>query len=311
MDDMILDMENFDFSMLDSEEIAEPEVVEEEVIDDASDLVEDLEEEEESEVEEDESAESDEEEVTEVEEPDEEEVEFDSYELTLPNGDTVVLSELVNGYKAAEEVATMKAEVEAVKADFEAKSGNIASMLQLAKLEADRVIEDYEDFDWATLSKEDPASYVENREFLDKYKARAKEIRKTVELVKEKEEAEVKRVTQEKARQTNATLAKDIPGWGPDMYKKLIGYAVENGASEEDMLNVTDAYAFKLLHKAMEFEKGKQVVKAKVKRVGSPKKVVKATAKVAPVSKDVKREALIKKAEKEGDMSALFNLLED
>lgn len=308
MDDMILDMENFDFNMLDSEEFVE------EVVEDVEDLVEvdeESEEVEESEVEEAEETADDEEEVTEVEEPDEEEVEFDSYELTLPTGETVVLSDLVNGYKGAAEVEAMRKEVEEVKADFEAKSGNIAAMLQLAKLEADRVIEDYEDFDWATLSKEDPASYVENREFLDKYKARAKEIRKTVELVKEKEEAETKRVTQEKARQTNAALAKDIPGWGPDMYKKLIGYAVENGASEEDMLNVTDAYAFKLLHKAMEFEKGKQVVKAKVKRVGSPKKVVKATAKVAPVSKNVNRDALIKKAEKEGDMSALFNLLED
>lgn len=308
MDDMILDMENFDFNMLDSEEEVVEEVVEAVVEDE---VAEEFEEEEESEVEEAEETADDEEEVTEVEEPDEEEVEFDSYELTLPTGETVVLSDLVNGYKGAAEVEAMRKEVEEVKADFEAKSGNIAAMLQLAKLEADRVIEDYEDFDWATLSKEDPASYVENREFLDKYKARAKEIRKTVELVKEKEEAETKRVTQEKARQTNAALAKDIPGWGPDMYKKLIGYAVENGASEEDMLNVTDAYAFKLLHKAMEFEKGKQVVKAKVKRVGSPKKVVKATAKVAPVSKNVNRDALIKKAEKEGDMSALFNLLED
>lgn len=308
MDDMILDMENFDFNMLDSEEEVVEEVVEDVVEDE---VAEEFEEEEESEVEEAEETADDEEEVTEVEEPDEEEVEFDSYELTLPTGETVVLSDLVNGYKGAAEVEAMRKEVEEVKADFEAKSGNIAAMLQLAKLEADRVIEDYEDFDWATLSKEDPASYVENREFLDKYKARAKEIRKTVELVKEKEEAETKRVTQEKARQTNAALAKDIPGWGPDMYKKLIGYAVENGASEEDMLNVTDAYAFKLLHKAMEFEKGKQVVKAKVKRVGSPKKVVKATAKVAPVSKNVNRDALIKKAEKEGDMSALFNLLED
>lgn len=306
MDDMILDMENFDFNMLDSEEPMVEDV--EDVVDE---VIEDFEEEEESEVEEVEETADDEEEVTEVEEPDEEEVEFDSYELTLPTGETVVLSDLVNGYKGAAEVEAMRKEVEEVKADFEAKSGNIAKMLELAKLEADRVIEDYEDFDWATLSKEDPASYVENREFLDKYKARGKEIRKTIELVKEKEEAETKRVVQEKARETNATLVRDIPGWGPDLYKKLIGYAVENGANEDDMLNVTDAYAFKLLHKAMEFEKGKQVVKAKVKRVGSPKKVVKATAKTAPVSKNENREALIKKAEKDGDMSALFNLLED
>ncbi|WP_154140422.1 AAA family ATPase [Photobacterium damselae] len=41
-----------------------------------------------------------------------------------------------------------------------------------AKLEANRVIEDYEGFDWLSLLKEDKDGYEENRVFLEKYKKR-------------------------------------------------------------------------------------------------------------------------------------------
>ncbi|MGL4999708.1 MAG: hypothetical protein ACRC5T_12125, partial [Cetobacterium sp.] len=197
------------------------------------------------------------------------------------------------------------------KADFESKSAGMERFLTLAKLEAERVIEDYEDFDWATLSKEDPQAYVENREFLDKYKARYKEVTSAVADLEAKAEAENNRIVQEKAREANAVLARDIPGWGEKMYKTLVEFAVEKGASQDTILNSTDPFLFKLLHKTLEHEKGVQKVTAKVKKLGSPKKVVKAAPAKPAVSKDAKRETQIKKAEAAGDMTALFHLLVD
>lgn len=302
--DMVLDMDNFDFSMIDAptaeveEEIEEVEVEEEEV---------------ESEEEETEEVEVEEEEVEEEveEESGEEEVDFENYEIDLPSGETVVLSELVAGFKTASEIAEEKTQLESIKAEMESKTAGMDRFLKLAKLEAERVIEDYEDFDWVTLAKEDPQSYVENREFLDKYKARHKEITGAVADLEAKAEAEESRVTQEKAREANAILARDIPGWGEKMYKTLVEFAVEKGASQETILNSTDPFLFKLLHKTLEHEKGVQKVTAKVKKLGSPKKVVKAAPSKPAVSKDAKREAMIKKAEASGDMSLMFSLLED
>lgn len=305
-DDMVLDMDAFDFSMIDAEPTDEPveEVeVEEEVVE--------VEEEEEVEAEE-EEVEAEEEVEEEVEEDSgEEEVDFENYEIDLPSGETVVLSELVAGFKTATEIAEEKAQLESIKTEMETKTAGMDRFLKLAKLEAERVIEDYEDFDWVTLAKEDPQAYVENREFLDKYKARHKEITGAVADLEAKAEAEEARVTQEKAREANAILARDIPGWGEKMYKTLVEFAVEKGASQDTILNSTDPFLFKLLHKTLEHEKGVQKVTAKVKKLGSPKKVVKAAPAKPTVSKDAKREALLKKAEETGDMSLMFNLLVD
>lgn len=304
-DDMVLDMDNFDFSMIDAEPADEPEEeveVEEEEVEVEEEVVEE-------EAEEEVEAEEVEEEVE--EDSGEEEVDFENYEIDLPSGETVVLSELVAGFKTATEIAAEKEKLENIKTEMETKTAGMDRFLKLAKLEAERVIEDYEDFDWVTLAKEDPQAYVENREFLDKYKARHKEITGAVADLESKAEAETARITQEKAREANAVLARDIPGWGEKMYKTLIEFAVEKGANQDTILNSTDPFLFKLLHKTLEHEKGVQKVTAKVKKLGSPKKVVKAAPAKPTVSKDAKREALIKKAEETGDMSLMFNLLVD
>ncbi|MGL5564774.1 MAG: hypothetical protein ACRDC4_03485 [Plesiomonas sp.] len=310
--EMILDMDTFDFSMIDDADIQEatqPEVAEDEEVE-----VETEEESEEEETEEETEEQSEEDgSEEEVEDSDEEEVDFDEYEIDLPSGEKVVLSDLVKGYKTASEVEAEVAKLESIKQEMEQKSAGMDRFLRLAKLEAERVIEDYVDFDWVTLAKEDPQAYVENREFLDKYKARHKEIIEAVSALEERDEAEKKRVTEDKARTANAELARDIPGWGNDMYANLINYALSKGANEEEMRKCMDPFVFKLLHKNMEYERGVQKVKAKVKKVGgAPKKVVKtAPAKPSQTNTKPNKEALIKKAAASGDMSAWFRLLED
>ncbi len=269
--------------------------------------------------EEDESEETEEGEV-EVTDEDGEEVDFESYEVTLPSGEVVVLSEAIQGYKAASELKAEREEFETTRNAFAQESEKVAKYLELARLEADRVIEDYEDFDWAAYKKDDPVGYVENREFLDRYKARRQEILKAqeeLEAEKAEKEAEDFKV---KAREAGVILARDIPGWNNDMYQQLMVYAVENGANAEDIANSVDPVMFKILHKAMQHDKGKQVVKAKVKRVGgSPKKVATPSAKPAPTSeatqKGAAKKAIIKKMENGGlnerELRNSFNFLED
>lgn len=269
--------------------------------------------------EEDESEETEEGEV-EVTDEDGEEVDFESYEVTLPSGEVVVLSEAIQGYKAASELKAEREEFETTRNAFAQESEKVAKYLELARLEADRVIEDYEDFDWAAYKKDDPVGYVENREFLDRYKARRQEILKAqeeLEAEKAEKEAEEFKV---KAREAGVILARDIPGWNNDMYQQLMVYAVENGANAEDIANSVDPVMFKILHKAMQHDKGKQIVKAKVKRVGgSPKKVATPSAKPAPTSeatqKGAAKKAIIKKMENGGlnerELRNSFNFLED
>ncbi|MGL5013146.1 MAG: hypothetical protein ACRC6V_02490, partial [Bacteroidales bacterium] len=244
MDDMILDMETFDFSQIDSDVIAIPaktpaevkEVLEEEDTHEEVDEVEEVEEE----------AEETEEEVSEevVEEDGEEEVEFENYEITLPNGENVVLSDLVQGYKTAEEVRVMREEVEAVKSDFEEKSGNLVSMLELAKLEVDSVISEYEDTDWNTLASEDPHSYAQHRSYFDKHLARSKDLKAAMADMAERKTAEEQAVHQEKVSAAIIRLQREIPGWGAQKFNTLVDYAVGMGGDRDELMSTSDPLVF-------------------------------------------------------------------
>lgn len=287
----------------------------------AEDLVDDLEEYEDEEVEEEEVEEDEEEgeEVAEeeiIEEDDEEEVDFEEYDVTLPSGETIKLHEAIQGYRSAQELAAAKEAFEAEKQSYEQSNTAIKKMLDLAKLEADRVIEDYADFDWATLSREDPQAYVENREFLDKYKARRKEIAAEMDHIEQKLITEKQEAVRVKAAEANTILTRDIPGWNKEMYVDLMTYAVkELGMDEQMVTDSVDAGFFKAINMARQLAQGKQAVKAKIKRVNSsPKKVVKPAAKVVkPVN--TKKAVVNKKLETgqydESDIGDMFSMLED
>ncbi|UZV39620.1 scaffolding protein [Trabzonvirus APT65] len=322
--DMILDMDNFNFDLIDTDG-SDAEVTNEattskttSVDEDVSDLIDvDSVENDEEENTEEENAEGGEEEGTDTVEEDgsdvddgEDTVDYESYELQLPSGETVILSQLVQGYKATQELVNEREEFERIKKDFESKAGGLTKSLELAYLEVDRVIDDYKDFDWAALTKEDPVAYVEHREFLDKYRARKNELIQELEDRKAREEQEAQAASQEKAREANAVLVRDIPGWGPDLYRSLMEYAVEKGFDKDYIVDCTDATIFKMLHTNMTFEKGAQKVTAKVKRIGSPKKVVKAQAKPVQPAEDPRKLAVLKRIEK-GDFSNSFDFLED
>lgn len=330
---MFLDTDNFDFLSLDDvvedknelgystkqtgKDLMNAEDISDLSTEEEADELPDEDEDEDAEESEEEGEES-EEEGTEEEggESDEEEVDFESYEVTLPNGETVVLSEMVKGYKAAADLEAERAELSTLQEQFTQQSAGVGKYLELARLEADRVIEDYSDFDWAAYKKDDPVGYVENREFLDRYKARRVEIIDAMQELEDKKAAEEASAFQAKAKEAGVVLARDIPGWNNDMYQQLMMYAVENGADAEDVANSIDPVMFKILHKAMQYEKGKQTVKAKVKKVGTPSKVVKASSK--PVTTNAGgnvKKAIIKKMENGGlnerELSNSFAFLED
>ena len=144
---------------------------------------------------------SDEEGSEEVEDSDsdEEEVDYEGYEVTLPSGETVKLSEAVKGYKDSQKLDSERKEFETIRDKFAEESKNTTRYLELAKLEAQRVIEDYEDFDWIELAKNDHSAYVDNKIFLEKYQQRYNEIVEAMDEIRVKEDEEKKSKLQEQA----------------------------------------------------------------------------------------------------------------
>ncbi|MCS5736814.1 hypothetical protein, partial [Herbiconiux daphne] len=239
--DMYFDTDSFDFSSLtdivglngenNGHDTTERDVhTDGGVVDDISDLVGENHEEEEVEEEtEEESEESEEEGEIEVTDEDGEEVDFEDYQITLPTGDDVTLSELVKGYRNSAELNTAIAEFQEAQNEFVEKSKDIGKLLELAKLEADRTIEDYNGFDWGRYKSEDPAGYVENREYLDRFIERRKEIISAMEARDAEIAEETAKQKAAEAAEAGQVLQRDIPGWSKALYEELMDFAIANG----------------------------------------------------------------------------------
>lgn len=83
-----------------------------------------------------------------------------------------------------------------------------------------------------------------------------------------------------------------IEGWSPAMYKELTGYAVKEGLPEETVAKLVDPVVFKLLHKAMSYDKAKTV--ATKKKAKAPKKVLSSKIASGSFDKDKAKAALNK-----------------
>ena len=68
-----------------------------------------------------------------------------------------------------------------------------------------------------------------------------------------------------------------IPGWNEQLYNDIRRFAVDSGMNEQIVNEMVDPTAFKILHMAMQYQKGKQAV-SKTKKVDkTPKKIIKGT----------------------------------
>ncbi|BCG45037.1 scaffolding protein [Escherichia phage EK010] len=198
--------------------------------------------------------------------------------ITLPDGREMTIEELSNGYLTGAEMSeretTLQRHVEA----FEERVAGLGDVLELAALEADRVIEDYNGFDWDKLAQEDPQAYVENKRFLEKYTARRQQLEQAQLKIKQEALAKEQQLFQAKCTECVSVLKREIPNWDDNLYQNLMQYAIDLGATEEEVLKENRPSIFLALHKAYQFDKGKQQVMAKIKRPGSPRKVVKSDA---------------------------------
>lgn len=271
----------------------------------------------ESEVDEDDESEDAEEAAAEAEE-DEDYEEGDAFDvdyetvITLPDGRDMTIEELANGYIVGTELAEREEQLGRHVSAFEERVAGLKDVLDLASLEADRVIQDYEGFDWETLAAQDPQAYVENSRFLEKYKQRRAELERAQERIRQEQSQKEQEAFQSKCIECVNVLKREIPNWDDNLYQNLMQYAIDLGATEDEVLKENRPSIFLALHKAYQFDKGKQSVMAKIKRPGAPRKVVKASG-AKPRTSQNPNSAKVAKAFSEGRINheQAFNFLED
>lgn len=214
--------------------------------------------------------------------------------ITLPDNRDMTVEELVNGYLSNQDLEGKKEELLNHAKAFEERVGSLQDILELSMLEADKVISDYEGFDWDELARENPELYVQNSRFLEKYKARKEELVSAQTRLKQEAQAKEAQMFQEKCVECVNVLKKEIPNWNQELYENLMNYAIELGAVKEEIEKENRPSIFLALNKAYQFDKGKQTIMAKIRRPGSPKKVLKNSGGKQNISQSVDQAKLVK-----------------
>lgn len=91
--------------------------------------------------------------------------------------------------------------------------------------------------------------------------------------------------------------AKGIEGWNQGMYNDIRSFAITNGLPTDMVNEITDPAIIKLLHKAMQFDRGQKALSKTSQVVKTPKKIIKsssseATTNLKPRSDQKATEAL-------------------
>lgn len=99
-----------------------------------------------------------------------------------------------------------------------------------------------------------------------------------------------------------------IEGWGTPLYNDLRSFAVESGLDQTLVNELVDPTVFKLLHKAMMFDKGQKAAKGTKKIDKTPKKIIKGTPDTAVVKKATgKKVDALRQLQKSGSMDDAEN----
>lgn len=69
-----------------------------------------------------------------------------------------------------------------------------------------------------------------------------------------------------------------IEGWNQSMYNDIRSFAITNGLQADFVNEITDPNAIKLLHKAMQFDKGRKALSKTTTVVKTPKKIIKSSS---------------------------------
>lgn len=213
--------------------------------------------------------------------------ELDSIKLEI-DGEVIGLKDLKSGFlrqsdytRKTQELAAQRKEVEAYARDAEAKANELVQQrFELVALDVEKRLQQYQDLDWKALSRANPADYTALRNDYEETVQEARTLQAEYEKIVESKSRHVEQQKLETAKHSYEVLSKEIPNWGKDVYSDILSFAVQNGMPQDAASNIVDAPTLKMMYKAMMFDKSKTEISTKTKPnvVSSVTKVIKQKA---------------------------------
>lgn len=122
----------------------------------------------------------------------------------------------------------------------------------LAKLHnVDEQLQSYQKVDWDRLYAEDRDQYDSHWRRMTLLKDQRQTLASQVNEKEQKRQSEAHVATQKRYEEASTILARDIPGWGPQIVGEIEKYGVTQGYSQRDLIErAADARDVKILNKA-------------------------------------------------------------
>ncbi len=227
-------------------------------------------------------------------ESDEDDYEVGDEKYRIPKTLKAHLDELKAGNLRNEDYTQKTQSVAEQRRAFEAERQQFAQQQQLAsqhiekvaEIKAiDRQLEQYQKLDWNALVDADPVNAMKlDRQMRELQQQRGASVA-AVEQAQARTSYESQQETARRIHEAKATLTKEIQGYGtPEVMKELGATAKAFGYRDEELANVNDPRAVKLLYEASQYRK--LMAKAKTAEKPEVKPITRIAGAGATASKD-------------------------
>jgi hypothetical protein len=189
-----------------------------------------------------------------------------------------------------QDLAKQRTDFEAAQQEFVARQQFQQQHIQaVAKVMAiDERLEQFSKLDWNALTDADPVQALKlDRQMRELQTQRAQQV-DGIQQSQARQAFESQQVTARRHDEARAELSRDIPGFGtPEVQKQLFEVGKSAGYKQEELVNVQDPRAVKLLHKACLYDQLVAKAKASAPASDSIKPITRVTGANAATQKSI------------------------
>jgi len=214
-------------------------------------------------------------------ETDDEEIDYDGEKFKVPKKLKEAFMRQQDYTQKTQTVAEQRKAVEAQEAEIQRKAQlqqqNIAEYAEAYSL--DNQLKQYQQIDWQQLIEADPVQAMKLDRQMRELQQRRDQVVTSVTQKQQQQALQMQQETAKRLQEGRAVLEREIKDWSPELGKKLLDYGQSIGFKAEELANVTNPVAVKLLHKAWQFDQlMKKSASEKDKPVPQEKPVTRITA---------------------------------
>ena len=181
--------------------------------------------------------------------------EDEEVELSLEEMERGVMLERSYRQKTAQIARERESLQGKVKEATEAKLKEVEEKLQLAEQAIWHTLApEIQGIDWNKLAKDDPAEWARKYQHVQNVNAKLAQIQQERKKLSDAKAEEDKTNLKKRVDEATETLKTEVPGWGDDLYRKILGSAVTQGFKAEEANAIIDSRAIKVLWKAMRYD---------------------------------------------------------